>query len=426
MERKAVVLSGGGSKGAYQAGVWKALKKLHYHYTIVTGTSVGALNGALMVQRDYRKCIKMWENMSFEKIFVDPFPKKIDGISGKAGIYKRYASSFLKNGGINTSRFEGLVYKMYSPFRFFRSSIDYGLVTYNFTTKKALEIKKSEMSEETAPLYIIASASCFPAFPMKQIDGNQYIDGGYSDNMPINLALELGATEIVAVDLHAVGKKKKIMNTDVKITIVEPKNQIVSFLVFHHELSRKAICYGYNDTMKAFHKLEGNTFTFRLGELKKHYQKIEIPLKYALEKRLFCGQQFMEERLLKLSIFHKLLEDKTGETREKLFYEIVELIGRNLKMDDSKIYKMKDFSKEALYRLSSISSIDFKTIEKKILERKVHSLFGTATILKFLYDKIEKLSNNKKNEYCKYALLFPKEFIAATYLHVLNVEYHMI
>ena len=43
---RAVVLSGGGSKGAYEIGVWKALRKLHISYDIVTGTSVGALNAA--------------------------------------------------------------------------------------------------------------------------------------------------------------------------------------------------------------------------------------------------------------------------------------------------------------------------------------------------------------------------------------------
>ena len=47
----AVVLSGGGARGAYEAGVWKALRKLHIKYDIVTGTSIGAINGFMMVQK---------------------------------------------------------------------------------------------------------------------------------------------------------------------------------------------------------------------------------------------------------------------------------------------------------------------------------------------------------------------------------------
>ena len=45
MGKKGVVLCGGGAKGAYQIGVWKALKKLNFNPDVVTGTSVGALNG---------------------------------------------------------------------------------------------------------------------------------------------------------------------------------------------------------------------------------------------------------------------------------------------------------------------------------------------------------------------------------------------
>ena len=58
---KAFVLSGGGSKGSYQIGVWKALRKMHIKFDIVTGTSVGALNGALITQNTYHKAVKIWK-----------------------------------------------------------------------------------------------------------------------------------------------------------------------------------------------------------------------------------------------------------------------------------------------------------------------------------------------------------------------------
>ena len=47
---RAVVLGGGGARGAYEVGVWQAMAELGMDYQVVTGTSVGALNGALMVQ----------------------------------------------------------------------------------------------------------------------------------------------------------------------------------------------------------------------------------------------------------------------------------------------------------------------------------------------------------------------------------------
>ncbi|MEG0115909.1 MAG: patatin-like phospholipase family protein, partial [Hydrogenoanaerobacterium sp.] len=52
--------------------------------------------------------------------------------------------------------------------------------------------------------YLMASAACFPAMQMRKIGATKYIDGGYYDNMPVNLAIESGAEEIVAVDLEAI------------------------------------------------------------------------------------------------------------------------------------------------------------------------------------------------------------------------------
>ena len=50
--KRAVVLAGGGSKGAYEAGFMKALSELGIDYQIVTGTSIGAMNGCLLAQQD--------------------------------------------------------------------------------------------------------------------------------------------------------------------------------------------------------------------------------------------------------------------------------------------------------------------------------------------------------------------------------------
>ena len=66
--KRAIVLSGGGSKGAYQIGVWKALRKMKIKYDIVTGTSIGSVNGIMMVQKEYHKAKYLWDN-NFLSIF---------------------------------------------------------------------------------------------------------------------------------------------------------------------------------------------------------------------------------------------------------------------------------------------------------------------------------------------------------------------
>ena len=57
---KALVLAGGGARGSYQVGVWKALMELDWHPQIITGTSVGSLNGAMFVLDLYEVARDMW------------------------------------------------------------------------------------------------------------------------------------------------------------------------------------------------------------------------------------------------------------------------------------------------------------------------------------------------------------------------------
>ena len=68
----ALVLGGGGGKGAYQIGVWKALRELgvERNVTAVTGTSVGALNALLFATGNYELAESIWSNLSTEQILT--------------------------------------------------------------------------------------------------------------------------------------------------------------------------------------------------------------------------------------------------------------------------------------------------------------------------------------------------------------------
>ena len=63
-----LVLAGGGIKGAYQVGVWKALKELGINITAITGASIGSINGAFMLQDDLEEMIKIYENITISDI----------------------------------------------------------------------------------------------------------------------------------------------------------------------------------------------------------------------------------------------------------------------------------------------------------------------------------------------------------------------
>ena len=63
-----LVLEGGGAKGAYQIGAWRALKEAGVKIRGVSGTSVGALNGALICMDDLEKAEKLWANISYSQV----------------------------------------------------------------------------------------------------------------------------------------------------------------------------------------------------------------------------------------------------------------------------------------------------------------------------------------------------------------------
>ena len=67
--KRAIVLSGGGGKGGYQLGFWMAIRKLKMDYSIVTGTSIGAINGAFMVQGNFSDVYKLWYFMDYKKVY---------------------------------------------------------------------------------------------------------------------------------------------------------------------------------------------------------------------------------------------------------------------------------------------------------------------------------------------------------------------
>ena len=61
MLNRGLVLGGGGSRGAYEIGVWRAARELKIDFDVVTGTSIGALNGALVVQGDYDFAVDVYK-----------------------------------------------------------------------------------------------------------------------------------------------------------------------------------------------------------------------------------------------------------------------------------------------------------------------------------------------------------------------------
>ena len=70
--RKALVLAGGGARGSYQVGVWRALTELGWKPDLITGTSVGSLNGAMFALDLYETARDMWLSIRSQDVMELP------------------------------------------------------------------------------------------------------------------------------------------------------------------------------------------------------------------------------------------------------------------------------------------------------------------------------------------------------------------
>ncbi|MBE6149764.1 MAG: patatin-like phospholipase family protein [Firmicutes bacterium] len=353
---RALVLSGGGAKGAYQMGVWKALKKLNIKFDIVTGTSIGAVNGMLYVQNNYYKCLNLWNNIDFDTLF-DDFKIENDDV-----VLDNYINKIL-SGGIDTTKMKNLLYQVYNPKKLYKSKIKYGIATYNLSDNKVIYATKANTNPKKLKEYILASATCFPIFKPTKIGSDNYIDGGYCDNMPINLAIDMGATEVLAVDLEAIGITKKVKDESINVKYIRPTSKLDSLLMFDNKKVKRMIKLGYNDAMKFYNKLDGNIYTFKKNTISKIYNLYG----YLINK--------------------KLKEYKLDEINIKQFEEILEYILELFSIPVEEIYNVK----QLLNVLESSILELIKEVDDKL------DPFNKKTIIKNLYTKInnnDKINNN--------------------------------
>lgn len=274
MRKRALVLSGGGTKGVYQCGVVSALKKLGKdNWDIITGTSVGALNAAMLVQGDFDAMEAMYENLEAEQIVNGYVPRDLS-LQGLLRDHRNVLPAlgdYLKNEGMDISPFLDMVDRYYDPDRFFASPVDFGCVATRKQGSTPVFVTK-DMMREKGKDWLIASASAYPAFPVREIDGEEYMDGGYADNTPIDLAMQLGAEEVISIEMH-----EKVLHPGYLgrkyITIIHPQHELFSLLEFDKVKLIRAKTLGYLDTMKTFGVLPGIRYTFAAHPLPAEFDR---------------------------------------------------------------------------------------------------------------------------------------------------------
>ena len=400
--KRAVVLSGGGAKGGYEIGVWKALRRLDIDYDIVTGTSVGALIGELMVQKDYDKALKLWYFMDYSKVMDIEINGRFSTKKGREEIVKKYAKGAVK-GGRELTGLKKIVEDLYDDDKFFSSNVDYGLVTVYFPSFKPKYVVKSKLKKDEVKDYLMASSACFPAFKMYKIGKNSFIDGGYYDNLPINLAIKLGAEEVIAVNTGAIGITRKVKNDKVKVINIKPKNDIGNFLAFEKKYARRAIAFGYNDAMKTFGKLEGDLYTFRLGSLKRNYDR-------NISRFIDNVEKYIPELISKLR-YKKILNKNNFDA----FNKVLENTAKAFLIDEANIYRTSFLNMKIKREYIRTKITSFNKIKRKIKTKALKKNYINKELIIYIYHLLDDYEKNKKT-IASISLFFFDAFLSAIYL----------
>lgn len=261
--KRAIVFAGGGSKGAYEIGAWTALRELGQEFQIATGTSIGAINAVLYVQNDYECAKKLWDEITIEKIMTNGInmERSLTALVDQMDSIRPFLKTYINRRGADVTPFIENMEMYTCEEKFFNSDIDFGLITVAFPSLIPIEITKENIQRGYLTKWILASCSCFPVFPTCDIDAKTYIDGGYYDNLPIATAFRLGAEEVVAIDLNRERAHDSYASHPL-VTYIRPSRELGSFMSFDRATLDSSIELGYLDTMKAFGKYFGISYTF--------------------------------------------------------------------------------------------------------------------------------------------------------------------
>ncbi|MBC8985059.1 patatin-like phospholipase family protein [Pedobacter sp. N36a] len=208
---RALVISGGGSKGAFAGGLAEYLITVCKHdYKIFIGSSTGSLLVPLLSIGKIDKLKAVFTAVTQDQIFnIDPFIiKKKDGIFkttiNHLGILKMFLKKKMTFG--ESENLRNLIKKTISRVDY--ENIQHSgrdvIVTVSNLTKMTVEYKLAkEYSYEDYCDWIWASTSLVPFMSLVSKNGNDYADGGMGDLIPIYEAIQRGATDIDVIVLKS-------------------------------------------------------------------------------------------------------------------------------------------------------------------------------------------------------------------------------
>jgi NTE family protein len=184
----AFVLGGGGPLGAHEVGMLQGLIEGHIVPDLVVGTSIGAVNGAIIASdpslATVARLAELWTSIGRAAVFQGSVGKRLATMfNERTHIFDNSALRRLVAEALPVAQIEDLAV----PFECVAASIERANVHY-FTTGSIVDA-------------VLASSAVPGLLPPVEIDGEHFLDGGLVASIPLDRAIDRGATEIYVLQV---------------------------------------------------------------------------------------------------------------------------------------------------------------------------------------------------------------------------------
>jgi NTE family protein len=383
-QKLGLVLEGGGVKGAYQLGALEALCEAGYSFSGVTGTSIGALNGALLVEGGLKKLKEFWADIRPSKIFdVDDETVErafmLDFDKSVVGRVSHLLRNFKRTLTISSAKMQEYFSSFFDEKAIRESPVDFGLVTFSLSDMRPLELFKEQIPQGKLTDFLIASAR-YPLYGTFSIDGEKYIDGGVWDNMPINLLAKKGYKKIIVIRTKNTRPRRKPAS-DLDITYIIPRDDLGRAFHFTEERIRKNRLLGYFDALRELNGYRGFKYYF---------------LPYPQEQAVSVINKIPQDAYTELAgeltglkprtkagctrVICTVIREELGldyGTSDEAVLTLFELFGALCRVERFKVYDILDFMTETLKRAREKGSVlsEFMSNTKAVKSVRLRRIF---------------------------------------------------
>lgn len=355
-----LVLEGGGAKGAYQIGAWKALKEAGVKIKGVSGTSVGALNGALICMDDLERAEDLWANISYSQI-INVDDELMGRLFDKSQMKPEFLRETLKEifrmlgeGGMDITPLRRLIEENIDEDLIRKSPVEFYSCTYSLTDRKELNVDMKTVPEGQMKDMLLASAY-LPGFKNEKLHGKTYVDGGATNVLPMDVLLEHGYQDLILLRIFGVGREKKVSIPErVSVTEIAPRGNLGNTLQFDAGKSRKNMRLGYYDALRAIYGLQGKIYYVEQTREECYYLKQLVQAKPEVRAALLEAYEldrspeqemrsFVELLLPLLAVELKLPKDWNYSS---LYLAILETAARHCKVHRYRVYTVQQLLEE--------------------------------------------------------------------------------